>query len=253
MLIEEKYIIKLRKGEKEALKEVYNVYNDLYYFYFKYLIRNDEWINELIVSFYHELYNNIDDLKENTNFEFWSLMLIKKHVRNFFKQSERFSKLSNADIEEIISIEYPFIPINNDLSLKETAVVVFSFIYKIKTTIVGKMLDVENSNVLSIKRKIKKNILNNNEEETILALKKDFNNLYIAKINFEDIIKEIEFIEKKPSSDIKIQGSIKSLIIFILIIIMILITYAIIIRTGACDNSNDVVQNLFKIIKRSLL
>ncbi len=253
MLIEEKYIIKLRKGEKEAFKEVYNVYNDLYYFYFKYLIRNDEWINELIVSFYHELYNNINDLKENTNFEFWSLMLIKKCVRNFFKKNERFSKLSNMDIDEIISFEHPFIPINNDLSNKETAVIVFSFFYKIKTTIIGKLLDIENSKVLSIKRKIKKNILNNNEEEAILALKKDFHNLYIAKINFEDIIKGMEFIEKKPGSDIKIQGSTKSLIIFILIIIMILITYAIIIRTGACDNSNNIEQNLFKIIKRSLL
>ncbi len=252
MLIDEKYIIQLRKGSKIAFEEVYNVYNDLYYFYFKYLIRNDELINELIVSFYHDLYNKINELKENRNFEFWSLMLIKKSVRNYFKTNERFSKLSKEDIDEILSIDYPFILIDDSLNQIENLVMVFSYLFKIQSSVIGRLLDLEKSKVLSIKKKISKKMINKYDEKWLINIKNKFVNLYKATFVIDNVMNQIEFLEKDIDSDVKIQGSLKTLIVFLAIIIMILVIYAIVGRTGACAKTEDV-QNLLKIIKRSLL
>lgn len=238
MLIKEEYIARLRLGEKEALEEVYNVYNPLYCFYIKYLVRNDEWVDSLVASFYNDLYNKINELKDNYNFEMWSLMLIKKSVRNFFKANERFSNLSSSDIEEILSIEYPFNKYDENLENIEYVVTILSYIYGISNSVIGRLMDKEDSHIASIKRKTKKILQEEYNDEWISIIKNNFINLN-NNYSFNKVSSNIEFISKKGSSDTKIQGTLKSLLIFFLIIVVIVIIYAVVSKTGACDSKDS--------------
>ena len=238
MIIKEEVIVNLRKGKKEALQEIYNVYHPLYIFYLKYLLRNDQWVQELVMSFYRVLYNDIDKLEDNYNFEFYSLMLIKKMVRTFFKESERFSKLSKIDIEEILSIDYPYSSFEEDLDLEETLILLFIDIYNQSNSTIGRLLDLDDSKVSSIRRKAKKTLYENYQDEWKNQFVTKFNSLQIISISFDKLTNDLEFVDREIQKENKIQGSLKSLILFFIVIAMILVITSILFKSGACSQNS---------------
>ena len=237
MLIKEEYITLLRKGDKSSLEEVYKIYQPLYHFYFKHLLRNEKWVDLLVAPFYNELYEKINELKDNYNFEFWSLMLIKKSVRKFFKENERFSTLSEIDIEEILDAEFGYELIDDSLDRLQNLCTVLGIIYKLSDSEIGRLLNQSNTTIFLGKKTASKILFSKDGD----SYKKDFKDKFLLKYDvlysFDDVIKDIDFKERKSENDSAFSGGIKSIVLFIIIVVLVILLVNLIQSIGQ-DNEN---------------
>ncbi len=253
MIIKERIVANLRKGDKNALEEIYNKYHPLYRFYFTYLLRNEKWVDDILPNFYNTLYIKIYELNDNYNFEFWSLMIIKKMSRDFFKSEERFTDLSPLDIQEILEAEYKFDSFIPPLDTLQSTISVFTHIYNLSISNTGKLLDKENSTIFLGKKTAYKELSDFYYNDWYNKLENAFLLNFDIKNSFNEISTNIEFKEKNPGSELKMQGNLKSMIIFVITIILLVLIFTIILKTGACTPQVELsitsLDVLMKVIK----
>jgi len=103
----EDYANKLKKGEIDALKNIYEILGKSVYLFAFSILRNQYDAEDILQNTFIKVKNNIEQYRSNTNFKNWILTIAKNFALNEYNRKNRFTEMKD-DVLYISSNEKNF-------------------------------------------------------------------------------------------------------------------------------------------------
>ncbi len=222
MIISERVIKDLRSGKKEALEEVFLIYEPLYHFLYAQIVFNEKWVNQQMPLFYQEMYQKIANLSDDCLFEKWSLRLLVKHAQVFLHDRDELKGMNDDEIHDILKEQYHSFPVIKYLDDDENLIGVLSLIYHLPCSFISKLFNYKKYSVFLAKKNVQRVINKTFPNDSMGEYKKAFLDKYDGGLSFEDVSKDIVFEDRSVLNKNYISGPIRTLIIVIVVVIIII-------------------------------
>lgn len=220
MIVEERVIQNARRGEKEAFQLIFSTYHPLFRYFFTYLLRNEKWVKEQLPIFYQELYQKLPSLQDDCNFEKWAMRLIYKQVRLFFAQMDQYKSLEKNDLLEVLDAKYPFVLFDTHLDRNQEFIMVCTRLYALPLSFLTQMLGESKSEWMYLKKQAETTLNHEYCNDFLPSFKEQFLLHYDVQYTFEDLCGSIHFTLRTRESENRIQGPLKTLILFVAIFLL---------------------------------